>query len=139
MTIAAEDLKSPRGEFTVEMFPELNGDVSAFDTQLEGYITEGETQATAIGLSSGTTAFDRATKAWATLRGVSDIYNRMLTTPVSVDMKDKGQAAFSPTQFNLWAKKVAKYEAEFQSELDLLSATPSVRPSGYVSHRVKLI
>lgn len=138
MAVAVEDLKSPKGEFTVEMFPELEGDLGRFDAKLDGYIEAGKVQAAAIGLSDPSVPFDRATKAWATLQGVTDVYNRMLTTPISVEMKDKGQAAFSATQFKLWADKVAKYEAEFESEITLVSSAPPARPSGRVRHRISL-
>lgn len=138
MAVVAEDLKSPKGEFTIEMFPELEGDIGLFDAKLDGYIEAGKVQAAAISLSDPSAAFDRATKAWATLQGVTDIYNRMLTTPISVEMKDKGQAAFSATQFNLWAAKVAKYQAEFESEITLVSSAPPARPSGMTRHRITL-
>jgi len=136
--ITADDLKTPKGEFKISMFPDDEGDEVRFDARLDAYVDAGIDKATAAGIADPSASFDRAVKAWATYLGANEIYNDMLTTPASVDVKDKTQASFTATQFNLWAEKLAKYLAAFEDEVGLVSTTIEQKfsPTGNVPHRI---
>jgi hypothetical protein len=139
MSITGAALISPVGEFSIAMFPEDMDDSATFSARMEAYADAGEAAAVAAGLSGS--GADRAALWWAYYRGATDIYNRLLTTPASVDLQaNQGQASFLAEQMKRWGDRVGYYLEQFNAEVSLATGQEvddsRFPPTGHVAHRV---
>lgn len=92
--ITTESLVAPEGRLTIKLFPRDSED--EFQERLEAYVEEAISKTTSI---TDEAKAEEAQKAWAYYRAYDAVYERMITSPMEVDLDVGGKGAFDPKQF----------------------------------------
>lgn len=141
MQVQVDDLIAPGGEFFRSMFPSVTTDTE-METKFSEYLLAASNKATSDGVTTGTVAFERAVKAYASYLASNEILNRLLTNPSSVDMQGQGQASFSTAQMRMWKSKVDNFMDEYRDAVLAGTSVGSItsdqtQPTTRLVHKVR--
>lgn len=127
MAIASDDLLAPRGEIEPALFPGETG--QALSERLEGYITEGYTNADLAGHTDPVRQ-DAIARFYAYFRAYNAAIQRIVANPTTVAFNDKGSSSYSSEQLRILLGEAERWRTAYGEALaDLpIDNTPVTGP-----------
>lgn len=99
--LTAEDVLDPKGKVLPSMFP--TDDQAQLETRLEGWLAEAYAKAEVTALTDSIEK-NNAAESWTYFRTFDSITNRLMNTPIRVDLRDQGAREYHSSQLSYFSK-----------------------------------
>lgn len=123
--ITTESLVAPEGRLNPKLFP--TDSEEDFQERLEAYVEEAITKTASLEDESKA---EEAQKAWAYYRAYDEIYTRMITSPVEIDLDVGGKGTFDTKQFEAIERMKNGFYNQFDKIMTDSVTSTTIRLSG---------
>lgn len=99
--LTAEDVLDPKGKVLPSMFP--TDDQGSLETRMEGWLAEAYAKPEVTALTDVADK-NNAAESWVYFRSFDAITNRLMNTPIRVDLRDQGAREYHSSQLSHFSK-----------------------------------
>jgi hypothetical protein len=99
--LTAEDILDPKGKVLPSMFP--TDDQAQLETRLTGWLADAYAKSEVSDLADEEER-NEAAESWVYFRTYDSITNRMMNTPIRVDLRDQGAREYHSSQLAHFSK-----------------------------------
>jgi hypothetical protein len=131
----ADDLVAPRGRLTLGLFPGVSA--SALRSTIDKWIAEAYDAATGYVTPTYVARRDQIARAWAYHRGYAEAVDRIVSSPTTVALADKGSGSYSAKQLEILEGRVSYWLAQYEALIAALPATDTAHGPDSASVRAR--